>query len=98
MQPKKRSIVICGEGLDLVTPPLVVSPGRLLEIKNYECDLNEGYRISAGFERLDGRASPTDSSFLAVGTGAFTGTFVLSETITGGTSGATGILTTIGNT
>ena len=97
MQQKKNATIIFGGGLDLVTPALSVDPGRLLEVKNYECDLNGGYRVAAGFERFDGRDSPVDSSFFAIATVAFTGTFTLLETITGGTSGATGILTTIGN-
>ena len=96
MRQKKSDTVIFGGGLDLVTPDLSVDPGRLLEVKNYECDLNGGYRVAAGFERFDGRASPTDSSFFAIATENTTGTFQLLETITGGTSGATGVLTTIG--
>lgn len=96
MKKKQDATIIFGGGLDLVTPALNVDPGRLLEVKNYECDLNGGYRVSAGFERFDGRDSPVDSDFFAIATGAFTGTFTLLETITGGTSGATGVLTTIG--
>lgn len=98
MISKRMNSVIFGGGLDLVTPALRVEPGKLLEIKNYECELNGGYRAAAGYERFDGRASPVDSDFTAVGTGAFTGTFQLAETVTGGTSGATGIITTIGTT
>ena len=98
MQQKRQATIVYGGGLDLVTPALGVDQGRLLESKNYECSLNGGYRVMAGYERFDGRASPTDSSFFAIATGAFTGTFTLLETITGGTSSATGILTTIGTT
>ena len=96
MRQKKSDTIILGGGLDLVTPSLSVDPGRLLEVKNYECDLNGGYRVAAGFERFDGRDSPTDSSFFAIVVESIAGTFQLLETLTGGTSGATGVLTTIG--
>ena len=98
MRQKRSETIIFGGGVDLVTPALNVDPGKLLEVKNYECDLNGGYKVAAGFERFDGRDSPTDSSFFAIATGVFTGTFELLEIITGGTSGATGVLTTIGTT
>ncbi len=97
MQQKQNATIIFGGGLDLVTPALNVDPGRLLEVKNYECDLNGGYRIAAGYERFDGRDSPVDSSFFAIATGTFSSDYQLLETVTGAPSGATGILTTIGN-
>ncbi|MCJ8292932.1 MAG: hypothetical protein MJK15_00865 [Colwellia sp.] len=97
MRSKKTETIIFGGGLDLVTPALKVEPGKLLQIKNYECDLNGGYKVAAGFERFDGSASPTGSSFFAIATSAFSGTYQLLETVTGTPSGATGILTTIGD-
>ena len=97
MQQKKTETIIFGGGLDVVTPALKVDPGKLLQAKNYECDLNGGYKSAAGFERFDGSASPTGSSFFAIATSAFSGTYQLLETVTGTPSGATGILTTIGN-
>lgn len=97
MQKKKTQIIIFGGGLDVVTPALNVDPGKLLEVKNYECDLNGGYKIAAGFERFDGRDSPVDSEFVAIATEAFSGTYQLLETVTGTPSGATGVLTTIGS-
>lgn len=97
MQQKKTETIIFGGGLDLVTPALKVDAGKLLQVRNYECDLNGGYKITAGFERFDGRASPTGSSFFAIATSEFVGTYQLLETVTGTPSGATGILTTIGD-
>lgn len=96
MVPKQQHTIIFGGGLDLVTPPLRVDPGRLLEIKNYECDLNEGYRQAAGFERFDGRQSPTEANFFAIFTENTTGTFQIGETITGGTSSATATVLSAG--
>jgi len=97
MQQKKNATIIFGGGLDLVTPALKADPGRLLQVKNYECDLNGGYKVAAGFERFDGRDSPTGSSFFAIATSTFSDDYQLLETITGVPSGATGTLTTIGD-
>lgn len=83
--------VIYGGGLDLVTPSIQVDPGRLLNVKNYECDLNNGYRQLGGFERVDGLTSPTRGEWQALQVADTTG-FVIGETATGGTSGATGVI------
>ena len=98
MLQKSQETVIFGGGLDLVTPPQQVDPGRLLEIKNYECDLNGGYRQVAGFEVFDGQDSPVDSDFYAIGTATPSGVMTLGETVTQTTSGATGVLISIGAT
>jgi len=95
MRSQRSSAVVYSGGLDLVTPPLQVAPGRLINAKNYECDLNGGYRVFAGFERVDGRTSPTGGSWTVLGVTDVTG-FVLGETVTGGTSSATGELIAIG--
>jgi hypothetical protein len=95
MQQPEQSAVILGGGLDLITPPLQVAPGMLLQVKNYECDLNNGYREMAGFERFDGQSSPADTSFYAIPLASIVG-WVVAETITGQTSGATAEIFQIG--
>lgn len=95
MEPSRNQPVILGGGLDLVTPPLQVEPGRLLQVKNFECDLNNGYRVLSGYERFDGRSSPTGTDFHAVPLTSVTG-WQAGETVTGGTSGATAEIFEVG--
>lgn len=47
-------------GLDLATPAISLSPGRAIAALNYEPD-PAGYRRITGYERFDGRTSPTDA-------------------------------------
>jgi hypothetical protein len=91
MQQPEQAAVILGGGLDLITPPLQVSPGLVIQAKNYECDLNNGYRVMAGYERFDGRYSPSNTFFYAVPLTSITG-WVAAEIITGQTSGATAVI------
>lgn len=53
-------------GLDLVSSPLFVDAGRLWSGVNFEC-VEAGYRRVAGFERFDGRASPSDAEYWLLG-------------------------------
>lgn len=46
-------------GLDLVTPPVSVSPGRLQDCENFEVAINQGVKSIDGFERFDGGTSPS---------------------------------------
>jgi len=45
-------------GLNLETPPLSTRPGELLDVNNYECLINGGYRRIAGYEPFDGGSGP----------------------------------------
>lgn len=75
-------------GLDLVTPPVSLKPGKVISAVNFEPDLNGGYRRMAGIERFDGRARPSDAIYYTVD-GSVTGPLVVGQQITGATSGAT---------
>jgi len=90
-QPQRKQYVIFGGGLDLVTPPLQVDPGRVINAKNFEADVSGGYRMMRGFERADGRESPTRSSWHVI-TVVDGSTFVIGELVLGEESGACGIL------
>lgn len=46
-------------GLDQITPPLSVPPGRARSSVNFEASPNGGYTRIAGYERLDGRSKPS---------------------------------------
>ena len=89
MTAPKRDIVPLIGGLDQVTTPILVPPGRLLSSNNFEPDIYGGYRRMEGIERFDGRPSPSDSTYVYI-TGTITGTISVGDTITGNPSGATG--------
>jgi len=93
-------------GLDLTTPALRVPAGSLAGSLNYEPDTEGGYSRIGGFERYDGRTSPSSATYQAIactltitpaaGTvvtiGAATGLFVYA--VTGGCV-LTGVVGTI---
>lgn len=84
-------------GLDVVTPPLELETGYCTAAQNYEQDINGGYARIVGYERFDGTARPSDATYTilpcsTVGSNATDG----SVTVTGATSGATGVLIAAG--
>lgn len=81
-------------GLDLVTIPAMVKPGRVLSAVNFEPDNNGGYTKMRGIERLDGRARPSDAVYY-VATCDITGTVLVGDTVTGVTSGATAVVISV---
>jgi hypothetical protein len=78
-------------GLDVVTPALSVKPGRAIAMINFEPWYQGGYRRIPGFERFDGRPKPSDATFTGFDVSTVAG-LMLRDTITGDTSGTTGIL------
>lgn len=76
-------------GVDQVTTPILVQPGKLLSASNYEPDIFGGYARMKGIERFDGRQSPTDAPYYVMDAN-ITGTLVVGDTVTGNTSAATG--------
>lgn len=77
-----------GGGLDLVTPQIALKPGMLFDCMNYEPEISGGYSRIDGFERFDGRTSPTSAAYWIL-MATITGTLAVGNTITGLTSGAT---------
>ena len=75
-------------GLDLVTPTLALPPGVAKDAQNFEVSLFGGYTRIAGYERFDGRASPSSAQYTTI-YATLTGSVVAGNTITGATSGAT---------
>jgi hypothetical protein len=75
-------------GLDLQTPAISMPSGRAIDAQNYEPEISGGYRRIDGFERFDGRDSPTDANYWLIPV-VISGTVVVGDTITGETSLAT---------
>lgn len=55
----QQKVLVLDGGLDLVTPKLLVEPGRLVDCLNYECADQVGYKKIDGFERYDGGPTPS---------------------------------------
>jgi len=51
-------------GLNLVTPPVSVAPGRIQDCNNFEVALNQGLKSVDGYERFDGGPSPSSTNRL----------------------------------
>lgn len=52
-----------GGGLDITSPVLALRPGQAIAAINYELAPVAGYRRVNGYERFDGRTSPTDFAY-----------------------------------
>lgn len=79
-------------GWDQISPTLSLAPGVAREALNFECSVTGGYSRIAGYERYDGHASPSAASYSMLAVSTYTNTPAVGQTITGFTSGATGIL------
>lgn len=80
-----------GGGLDLVSPPLAVAPGKCRDAQNYEVGVAGGYARIDGYERFSGQASPSNAIYYVLPC-AITGSVVAGNTVTGVTTGATGVV------
>lgn len=87
--PVKYDLIRLAGGLDQVTPTLSLKPGIARRAANFECSVTGGYTRIAGYERFDGRPSPSAAVYLILVCNV-TGTISVGDTITGVTSGATG--------
>ncbi len=52
-----------GGGTDIASPALRVPPGSVIESQNYEPDSEGGYSRPKGYERFDGRTSPSSATY-----------------------------------
>lgn len=82
-----------GGGLNLVDTPLTVKPGQALACKNYEPAMRGGYERLEGYERFDGRPKPSDARYWVLDFTSGNSNFypAVGATVTGATSGATGV-------
>ncbi|MBQ1761687.1 MAG: hypothetical protein IIZ92_02135 [Aquincola sp.] len=94
VQTSRPESIFLGGGLDLVTPLLRLKPGYLRDALNWEQSVGGGYTRCAGYERKDGRPSPSAAQY-GVLTVTLTGTVTVGATITGATSSATGVVISV---
>lgn len=106
MPPVKYSTTRCGGGitntgvsypggLDLTTPSLTLQPGALRDILNFECAQSGGYARIQGYERVDGRAAPSDATYTIVAVSAFTNVPTIGQVLAQASSGASGTIITV---
>ncbi len=95
--PVRQNYYPLGGGLDQVTPAIAINPGRVIDSQNYEPAIGGGYRRIDGYERFDGRASPTAADYWVINA-TITGALAVGNTVTGATSAATGVVLFITST
>lgn len=89
-RPRPHMIAF-GGGWDDETPPILKPSGFVRASQNYECDQLGGYIRVKGYERYDGRTSPS-SGVASVIDITLTGSISVGDTVTGVTSAATGVV------
>lgn len=82
-------LIRLGGGLDQVTPTLSLPSGIARRAANFECSVNGGYTRIAGYERFDGRPSPSKALYnILVCT--LTGSVAVGDTVQGLSTASTG--------
>jgi hypothetical protein len=79
-------------GLDLTSHALMIPSGNVIDCQNYEPGITGGYRRVDGHERRDGRPAPPSAASYYNLPVSITGAVAAGNTITGGSSGATGVV------
>lgn len=87
--PVNYDLIRLAGGLDQVTPTLSLPPGVARRAANFECSVTGGYTRIAGYERFDGRPSPSAAIYLILVCN-ITGSVAVGNSVTGSGSGATG--------
>lgn len=91
MPALQADLVRLAGGMDATVSPLFAPNGTPRVTFNYEASVNGGVRRIGGYEPFDGRASPSDAQWVLLEcSGGITGV-ALDDTVTGDTSGATGV-------
>lgn len=81
-------------GLDLHTPQLDLPPGVARAAENFEVSINGGYSRIPGYERFDGRPSPSAAAYATLRVTGL-GMLAVGATVNGQTSGATAVVAAI---
>jgi len=87
--PVQYDLIRLGGGLDQVTPTLSLPPGFARKAANFEASITGGYTRIVGYERYDGRPSPSSAIYVIL-ICSLTGTVAVGNTIIGQSSAATG--------
>lgn len=87
---QRSQIIPLQGGLDLVSPAMLVEPGKAIAGVNYETEAR-GYRRCEGFERYDGQPKPSLASYWILFFDVGSVEITAGDTVTGLTSGATAI-------
>jgi hypothetical protein len=98
--PTLHDTVRLAGGWDQLTPTLSLPSGVIRDSVNFECAANidakrrptGGYTRIAGYERYDGRPSPSSATYSLVQVVTFDNIPSVGQTLTGQTSGATGLI------
>ena len=88
---QRPSTVLLRGGMDLETPAIAVGDGHAIGGENYEPTEN-GYRRLDGYERFDGQLLASKAGYWTMNFERALAGFVEGETVTGSSSGATGIV------
>src|SRR5437867_6536984 len=95
LQPVKYDIIKMEGGLDLTTPSLELPSGYVRNSVNFEVATVGGYGRIGGYERFDGRPSPSAATYLMLQVSSFTNVPSVGDVVTGQTSGATGVVVVV---
>lgn len=85
-------------GLDQISPTLAVAAGVIRDSVNFEVTPSSagGYSRITGYERYDGRAAPSSATYSLIQVTTFATVPTVGQTLTGNTSGATGVIIALG--
>lgn len=79
-------------GMDMISPAGYAKPGTCRYTSNYEHEFGGGYRRVGGFERYSGQPAPSAAEYALLEASAGFTSVAIGNTVTGDTSGATGIV------
>lgn len=85
--PQQKYFPLTG-GVDMVTSPIKIDPGKMIACSNYEQGILGGYTRVQGFERTDGRTLPSVASYWILNFDAGNIALVPDQRLMGQTSGA----------
>lgn len=88
--PQAISTTLLRGGLNLIVPAIAMRPGNCIAAQNYEPQVR-GYSRVDGYERFDGRAQPHKASYSLLNFVNGSVAVTAGQTVTGATSGATGV-------
>lgn len=91
----RQATTLLRGGLDLITPTQSLPAGYATYSINFECSSKGGYSRIQGYERVDGRTAPSSARATIVQMLSIVSTPALGSTLTGDTSGATGLVARI---